>query len=125
MALTHTGVVGISRRLIGAEPIFTESNTYLGVGDSNLLEDPTQTDLLGGQTFRKIMDAGFPTVDANGIMTFRATFDVNEAAFPWEEWGIFDAPVGGRMLCRITESNGTKLANQVWVFLVTVELETE
>lgn len=65
------------------------------------------------------MDEGYPVATPPKVV-FKSTFAPNEANFPWNEWGIFNAASGGVMLNRVVESNGTKQSNQTWVLEVEV-----
>jgi hypothetical protein len=121
MALVTVGIYAIIEALNGVGTPFNNDNTYIGVGTSTSPENITKTNLQGASTFRKKVDAGYPII-SNNIMTCRATFAQNEANFAWNEWGIFNAASGGRMLCRKVESKGTKTSDQTWVFEVSIAL---
>lgn len=119
MALTTAGINFLSQATIGQGTPFSAANARLGVGDGAAAFAASQTNLLGTNTFRKVMDTGYPVVAAPKL-TFRSTFAPSEANFPWNEWGIFNAATGGVMLNRVVESNGTKRNNQTWVLEVEV-----
>lgn len=123
MALTTAGIITITARITGTGTPFDESNTYIGVGDGTTAVDVGQTDLQGTNTLRKAMDSGYPTVTDN-VVVYQATFDTDEANFAWNEWGIFNASVGGTMMSREVESNGTKQDNQEWVLRITQTFTT-
>jgi hypothetical protein len=120
MPFTNAYATYVATDTVGdALPRFDASNAYIGVGDGTTAFSPSQTDLQGINKFRKAMDPGYPTVSGN-TMTFRATFNTNEANFPWNEWGIFNATTGGTMMNRKVVSLGTKDATQTWVLTVQV-----
>jgi len=93
---------------------FSQSNTYLGVGDGTAAHSPSQTDLQGANKLRRQCDTGYPTRAAN-VVTWSATFGVNDANFAWQEAGVFNAASGGQMLCRKVQAFGTKSAGTVWI----------
>ena len=119
MALTTAGVNYLAQAAIGQGVAFTNANARIGVGNGTAAFAVSQTDLQGTTKLRKGMDVGYPTVLAPTV-TFKSTFAPNEANFPWNEWGIFNASTGGVMLNRVVESNGTKLSNQTWILEVAI-----
>ena len=119
MALTTAGINFLAGITAGSGTHFSSVNARLGVGSGNNAFAVSQTDLQGTGKLRKNMDAGYPII-APPKLTFRSTFAQNEANFPWNEWGIFNAATGGVMLNRVVESNGTKQSNQTWVLEVEV-----
>lgn len=123
------GASALWERLIGTGvTAFDATNAFLGVGNSSTAEATTQTTLQGGaSTLLKGMDATYPqhsdstsVVGAKSIV-YKATFGSSDANFAWNEWGIFNAASGGRMLNRKVESLGTK-ATGTWVLTVTLSL---
>ena len=106
---------------------FDAANANIGVGDSTQAAAATDTDLVGTNKIRKGMDTGYPS-HTDGVtagaeqVTFRATFQGSEANFAWNEWGVFNAATGGRMLNRKVESLGTKASGSVWTLTVTLSL---
>lgn len=118
MPLTNAGRNLIARALVGTESqLFTEANSRIGVGDSVTAFNSAQTDLQGANTLRKAMEPGYPIVSGNTIK-FKAAFGIDDANFPWNEWGVFNATSGGTMLNRVVEYNGTKQQGQTWIFEV-------
>ncbi|MFI6497165.1 hypothetical protein [Nonomuraea typhae] len=134
--LMHGGASAIWQAVIGNGTttagqqltFFNAANTHLGVGDSTTAAVATQTDLQAATNkLRKPMDATFPqhtdgTTSANATITFRATFGTADANYAWQEWGIFNAVTGGRMLNRKVESLGTKTSAASWVLMITLSL---
>lgn len=119
MALTTAGINFISQAVIGQGTVFNAVNARIGVGNGTAPFTAAQTNLQGASTLRKAMDAGYPAITPP-VITFKSTFAKEEANFPWNEWGIFNASTGGVMLNRVVESNGTKQANQTWVLEVAI-----
>jgi len=127
--LVYGGASALWHRLIGGNSVtaFDSANARIGVGDGVAAADPLQTDLQGSNTLRKGMDATFPQhtdgVDAAAVTaTFRSTFSTSEANFVWNEWGLFNGAVGGRMLNRKVENLGEKTGAASWVFTVQLSL---
>lgn len=94
---------------------FNAGNAAIGVGDSNVAESASHTDLQGTNKLRKGMNAGYPehtpgTAAANRTIRFRSTFDTSEANWSWQEAGVFNsATLGtGRMLNRRVQDMGVK-----------------
>jgi len=120
MSLTNAGRDFIAQAIVNDTPTFFDNtNAYLGIGDSTTAFDVTQTDLQSvANKTRKGMDAIYPQRTDNEL-TFKATFGSDEANYVWNEWGIFNASVGGTMLNRKVESPnlGTKSGGQ-WVLTV-------
>lgn len=107
---------------------FANANAYIGVGDSTTAAAATQTDLQAATNkLRKAMDATYPQhTDGTGAATnaqvvFKATFGSAEANFAWQEWGVFNASTGGRMLNRKVENLGTKTTG-TWSLTCTLSL---
>ncbi|MMZ45256.1 hypothetical protein D3C76_334170 [compost metagenome] len=124
MPLTSSGAAFASRAIVGvATPVFDEANSHIGVGNGTGAFDATQTDLAGTSFVRKGMEAGYPKTMGDSIIAFRATFEANEANFPWEEWGVFNAAEQGVMLNREVEYNGTKLEGQLWILQVELDVQ--
>ncbi|NRQ31293.1 hypothetical protein HII36_05500 [Nonomuraea sp. NN258] len=134
-ALMHGGASAIWQMLLGngsaaaGQPLtyFNNANAHLGVGDGTAAAAPTQTDLQGASKVRKPMDATYPqhadgTASGNATITFRGTFGTGDANFAWNEWAIFNAASGGRMLNRKQEALGTKTPAASWVLTVTLSL---
>ena len=89
------------------------------VGDGGDAFSIAQTDLMGANKLRKVMDTDYPILTPPTV-TFRSTFRTNEANFDWKEWGVFNAASGGVMLNRVVESNVTKQDNQTWILEVAI-----
>jgi hypothetical protein len=123
MAVTTAGLNFIAGAITGAGTFFNNANANIGVGNGTTAVAIGQTDLLGTSKFRQGMDATYPLV-AGAVMTFKSTFAPASANFAWTEWGIFNASTGGVMLCRVLETNGTKLSNQTWILELDITVAT-
>jgi len=105
---------------------FNNGNAHIGVGDSSTAAAASQTDLQAATNKTRIaMDATYPqhtdgTTAGALTITFRMTAGSGVANFAWNEWGIFNASSGGRMLNRKVFTGGTKASGAVWVFTVTL-----
>ena len=121
MGLTNTGRDFIAKSIIneGGVVFFDGLHTYVGVGDSSTAFSATDTDLLGTNKTKNIVDQA--PVRTNNQIEFTATFEDAEAQHAWSEWGIFNAETGGEMLNRKVEDLGTKTGG-VWVLTVTLSI---
>ena len=112
----------------GALQYYNNANAHIGVGDSTTAAADTQTDLVGASKTRKAMDATYPLhTDSTGTagsksIAFRSTFATTDANHAWDEWGVFNASTGGRMLNRKVEALGTKTSAATWVLTITLSL---
>ena len=119
MALTTAGVNFLAQAALGQGTFFNAANARIGVGDGGDAFSIAQTDLMGANKLRKVMDTDYPILTPPTV-TFRSTFRTNEANFDWKEWGVFNAASGGVMLNRVVESNVTKQDNQTWILEVAI-----
>lgn len=96
---------------------FSNTNARLKVGNSSTAVFATQTDLQGGTTAEKAMDATFPTV-VNQTITWRSTFSASEALFSWQEVGVKNGAgaISGsvKMLNRKVQNFGIKPNTEIW-----------
>lgn len=95
---------------------FDAANSVIWVGNGTTPADPAQTGMVGGTTYSKAMEAGFPTV-VNGALRFKARFLENQANFAWNEFGVSNGTV---MLNRKVQAIGTKTSEDEWVFTVEI-----
>ena len=101
---------------------FSESNTYIGVGDGTTSETESQTGLQGANTFYSPMDSGYPTVSGDTI-TFYSTFGGSEANFDWQEFTIANGGSDGDInINRKVDNQGTKVSGAVWEFKVELQI---
>lgn len=105
---------------IGPPTLFTNGNSYIGLGDSSTAFAVGQTDLQASSNkLRKAMEASYPTLATN-VLTFRSVFGATEANYAINEWGVFNASSSGTMMCRKVESWGTKANPAVWQFTAAI-----
>lgn len=122
MHITEAAIAFIAGAISGTGTVFNNTNSFIGVGDSQAVFSADQVDLQGNLTLRKGMEEGYPIVNGSTV-TYKAIFADPEANFAWNEWGIFNAASGGEMLCRVVQANGTKLPNQTWIYEVQVTFQ--
>lgn len=127
MPLTNAIRDHICKALIGSAGLTTFSNTnaYLGVGDSAAAFAVTQTDLQAATNkLRKGMDATFPTdpPSPSNRLTFRASYATTDANWVWAEWAVFNASTVGTMLSRVVQALGTKTSAAAWQLTVTIDI---
>jgi hypothetical protein len=118
VALTTTGKALIASRLIGTAASAIDTTTgYLGVGNSSTAFSAAHTDLQGASKTRKLLTtSSVNTAD----MTFITTFASGDANHAWEEFGVFNHPSAGTMLCRKVAAHGTKASGDSWTLTVVV-----
>jgi hypothetical protein len=131
--LTTAGLNRITSLIIAAGGQgATNTATRLGVGNSATAEAVGQTDLQAaagaGNRYFMTMDATYPT-QANGLLTFKATYATGDGTFVWNEWCVdigtptvaAGTTVNANMLNRKVQSLGTK-ASGSWVLTATITL---
>lgn len=129
-AAMYGGISTMWEALLGGTiTSFAEANAAIGVGNSTAAEDPTHTNLQGTSKFRKAVDLTYPqhtdgTALVNSQVTFRSTFEPDDANFAWDEWGIFNSDVdaAGTMLNRKVENLGTKTSGFTWRLTLVVSI---
>lgn len=108
----------------GGGTVFDQTNSYLGVGDSNAAEDRAQTALQAASNkLYKQCAASYPAI-TNGsggdagkkIVTWRAVFTGLEANFAWNEFTLANGSGGDSAinLNRKVSAQGTKVSGQTW-----------
>ena len=109
-----TGVVS------GADHIFDNSHTQIGVGDSDTAANASQTDLqaASNKTY-KAMESGYPTSTSQKA-TFKSSFGADDANYAWKEW-VVKQSTSGKCLNRKVESLGTK-SGGTWTLEVNITL---
>lgn len=119
MGLTNAGRDFIAKSIINeaGATFFDVTNAHIGVGDGVTIFAVTQTDLVGTNKSRKIVDN--TPIRTNNELEFKATFGTADAQHDWSEWGVFNAATGGEMLNRKVENLGTKTGG-TWVLTVTL-----
>jgi hypothetical protein len=109
--------------LIGAAGTpFSNANAYIGVGDSSTAPAASQTDLQAAtnKTY-KAMDSTFPSRSGQ-VMTWKSSFASGDANYVWAECALLNGnnPPTAKMLSRIAQAMGTKVAGTVWTLTYTV-----
>lgn len=98
----------------GSPTAFNNANSYIGVGDSTTAEAAGQTDLQAATNkTRKAMSATYPSRSGQTV-TWRSAFGSADANYAWQEFGVFNASTGGKMLNRKVSNQGTKASGQTW-----------
>lgn len=120
-------LIGNGTAGVGNLQFFANGNAAIGVGDGTAAEVATQTDLQGTNKLRVGMDLTYPqhtdgTTSGAATIRFQSTFGAGQANFAWQEWGIFNATAGQRMLNRKVASLGTKGAAATWTLAVALTL---
>jgi hypothetical protein len=110
-----------------ASNCWTNTTSYIGVGDTSTAAAATQTELsataAAANRFYKVMNATYPSRGgATQTVTFQSDFTSTEANFAWQEWTIAAGATGAsgagfltgtKNLNRKAESLGTK-ATGTW-----------
>jgi hypothetical protein len=93
------------------------------VGNSTTAAQATDTDLLGGSTAWKGMEAGYPIVSAlaDRKVTFRSIFGSGDGNFAWQEWAVDNGAAAHKILNRKVEGLGTKSSGS-WQLTVEISL---
>ena len=100
---------------VGSPTAYNAANARIGVGDSDVAADPTQTGLQGASKAWKGMMADYPKVE-NQTATWRSEFLNNEAVFAWKEFTIVNAADDtGKNLDRKVSDQGTKPNTETWI----------
>lgn len=132
--LVTVGLNALTLRLVTVIQVWDNNHVGLGVGTSTTADAIGDTDLIGTKRYNS-MDATFPT-QANGVMTFKATYASGEAEFAWEEYGLIvnsgtatNHVAGATKTANYVLLNrkspaalGTKGAGTTWAFTVTITI---
>lgn len=128
--LTTAGLNRMTAVLIGSNLNTLDSTrARLGVGDDVTAFNVADVDLsTGANQFYRVLDATYPQ-QANGAMSFKATYADAEANFAWQCWGIdvgappvaSGAGVNPVLINRKVTPFGTK-ASGSWVLSVSITL---
>lgn len=127
--LTTSGLDRLTKLLIntGSPQALTSTAVRLGVGDDSTAAAVGDSDLsTGSNQYYRVMDATYPQ-QANGVVTFKATFGDSDANFAWNSWGIdvgtptvtSSGTVAALLFNRKVASLGTKTSG-TWTLTVTV-----
>lgn len=102
---------------------FNNTNTYVGVGDSDTGAVSTQVGLSGTSKFYKKVSAGYPSRSGQTV-TFLSVFASDEANFHWKEFTVANGSSdSAKNLFRKVHVRDTKLAGEEWTLEVKVTLE--
>ena len=107
----------------GTPTAYSNANAYLGVGDSNTAEDPTQTGLQAAvnKTY-KAMETGYP-LEVGQTVVFQSVFGSADANYSWQEFSLGNADAGaGVNFNRKISDQGTKVAGQTFTLNLTLAL---
>lgn len=87
--LTTVGLNRLTNLLIGAgAQALTATAVRLGVGDDATAAAVTDNDLsTTTNQYYRVMDSTYP-LQANDVVTFKATYSTGDANFTWNCWGI-------------------------------------
>jgi len=100
---------------VGLPTAYNAANARIGVGNSDVVADPTQTGLQGASKAFKGMMTDYPKVE-NQTATFRSEFLNNEAVFAWKEFTIVNAADDtGKNFDRKVQDEGTKPDTETWI----------
>jgi len=85
-----TMIATVTSNQVAGNP-WSNTNAYIGVGDTATAEAATQTELqataAAANRFYKVMSATYP-IRTNQSVDFRADFTSTEANFAWQEWTV-------------------------------------
>ena len=103
---------------------FDHANAYLGVGDSDVAVDKTQTGLQATTNkMYKSMDDDYPTYGEDCRACWLSTFDAGEATFDWKEFTVANGNGDSyKNLCRRVFDWGTKGADEIWELALEIAL---
>jgi hypothetical protein len=88
---------------------WSNTDSFIGVGDSNTAEAATQTELAAATNrFYKGMNATYPS-RASQTVTFQSDFTTTEANYAWQEWTISS---GATVASGAGFTSGTKNLNR-------------
>lgn len=98
----------------GVAAAYSNTNAYLGVGESTTAEAASQTGLSGATLTYKAMEATYPQISGQTV-TWRSVFGSAEANNAWQEFTVVNASTDtGDNLNRKVSDQGTKAAGQTW-----------
>lgn len=108
----------------GSGTVFSNANSYLGVGDDNTAAAATQTGLIAATNkVYQVVDGSFPTYGTLQKITFQSTFDGSTANFAWKEFTVANGNSNSAInLDRLVSDQGSKISGQVWVLSLVITL---
>lgn len=96
--------------------------SYMALGSSSTAASPEQADLVSMLGSRESLDSTTITGTYNEKIQYVATFEAGDATGAVVEAGIFNASVGGDMLCRTVFSVVNKAADDTLAITWTITL---
>lgn len=130
--LTNVGIQRLQAQLIANTQLWTQPNTAIGVGTSTTGAAASDTDLLGGSKYYRVVDS--TPSSGSQVMTFVATFGTAVANHAWDEWGVVvpntatvytsgtSKQASYVLLNRKVVNLGTKTSAQSWTLTVTITI---
>jgi len=121
--LLYEGIQAFEELLAGISTptLWDDVNARVGVGDSSLAADPTQTGLQGTNQEYAGMDDLYPQRSAQ-TLSWRGTFGGTVANFAWNEFTVDNGATAGINLNRLVSAQGTKVSGQTWILTVSIEI---
>lgn len=120
--LLSEGINEMLDLLIGAAATaYSNANAELGVGNSSAATATSQTDLQGGSTKWKGMEATYPQVSGRTV-TFKSEFGSTEANFLWHEFSVRNGSSADKNLNRRVTNKGTKASGETWTLTLTITI---
>jgi len=95
------------------------ANARVGVGDSSVAPNATQTELLGVNQAYVGMDAGYPARSAQ-TAEWRGTFGGTEANFYWWEFTVDNGAAALQNLNRAVADKGSKAPGETWALSLSI-----
>jgi hypothetical protein len=104
---------------------FDSANAFLGVGDSDVDEDASQTGLQATTNIcYKAMQTGYPLYGSSQKATWQSIFNESEANFAWNELTVANGNSNDDVnLNRKVTSLGTKVSGEGWILRLEIILE--
>ena len=134
--LVTVGLNALTARLATAAQVWDNTHVGLAVGDSATADAVGDTDMVAATNkYYQAMDATFPT-QANGVLTFKATYGPGIAEWAWNEYGATVNTGTATVMAGATTKNanytllnrkapaalGTKGAGTTWAFTMTITI---
>jgi len=103
----------------GAATAFSNTNSYIGVGDGTDSLDAAHVGLQGTNKAYAAMVPGYPQYGSDQVIIFRAVFLSGTAEFTWQEYTVANGSSDDSVnLLRKIESIGTKEPGNDWTITV-------
>lgn len=119
--ITNVGAQEMLKLICGQSAYpYDSSNATITVGSSSTPEDASQTGVIGPQKESANMSAGYPKVQ-DGMMTFSATFEEDQANFQWNEMSIGNGVVA--MNRKVLDEAKSK-SGDIWIARCSISIES-